>query len=97
MKNIGKIIVAGILAMSLIIWASPSVAGNGHYRSGHRNYYKNDPRNQRFDGYQHNYPSQRYYHYGYGYKPGDFRNSHYSNFGLYLSPNRTRIQIRFGF
>jgi hypothetical protein len=98
MKNIGKIIIAALLAMSLIIWTSPSEAGNGHYRSGHRSYYKNGPSNQRFDRYQHNYPSRRYNnHYGYDYKPRDFRNSHYSNFGLYLSPNRTRIQIRFAF
>ena len=97
MKNIGKIIMAALLVMSLVAWASPSVAGNDHYRPGRVNHYKNDHRNYRSGGYLHNYPRHRYYHYGYHSQTKPFRRGHYSDFGFYLSPNRTRIQIRLGF
>jgi len=97
MKNIGKIMIAVLLAMFLVTWASPSEARSGHYRSIHRNHYENVQRNYRSYGYHRNYPKQRCYNYGYHYKPHDYRYGHYSHFGLYLSPNTSGIHIRFGF
>ena len=97
MKNIGKIIMAALLTMFLVAWASPSVAGNGPHRSGRMNHYRNDHRNYRSGGYLHNYPRHGYYPYGYRYKTEPSRQGHYSDFGFYLSPNGTRIQIRLGF
>ena len=97
MKNIGRIIMVALLAMFLVAWASPSVAGNDHYRPGQMNHYKNDHRNYRFGGYLHNYPRHRYYPYGYRYKTQPFRQGQYSDFGFNLSPMGTRIQIRLGF
>jgi hypothetical protein len=77
MKNITKIIIAVLLAMSLVAWGSPSEARDGHYRSGHskvynkadRSQYQRGYRNQRFYGYHHNYSRQPYYRFGYKYKP----------------------------
>jgi hypothetical protein len=97
MKNIGKIIMVALLAMFLVGWASPSMAGNGHYRPGQMNHYKNDHRNYRFGRYLHNYPRHGYYPYGHRYKTEPFRRGHYSDFGFYLSPNGSRIQINLGF
>ena len=97
MKNIGKIIMAALLAMFLVAWASPSVAGNGHYRSGQMIHHKNDPRNNRFGGHLHNYPRHRYDRYGYQHRTQPFPQGRYSDLGFYLSPEGTRIQIRLGF
>ena len=97
MKNIGKIIMATLLAMSLMAWASLSVAGNGHYRPGQMNHYKNDHTNYSFGGYLHNYTRHRYHHYGNHYQTQPFPPGHYSDLGFYLSPRGTRIQIRLGF
>jgi hypothetical protein len=105
MKKITKIILAVLLAMSLVAWGAPSEARDGHYRSGRskvykkasRSHYQYVYRNQRFYGYHHNYPRHPYYRYGYNYKPNHYGYGHYSHFGLYVSPYRTRISIGFGF
>jgi hypothetical protein len=116
MKNITKIIIAALLAMCLVAWGSPAEARGDHNRSGrskvykkaNRSHYQRVYRNQRFNGYHHNYPKHPYYRYGYKYKPNLYRygynyrpnyygHDHYSLFGLWVSPYRTRIHIRFGF
>ena len=88
MKKIGKIMIAVLLAIFLVTWSSPSEARSGHYRSIHRNHYKNSQRNYRLHGYHRNYPGQRCYNYGYHDRPHHYHYGHYSHFGLYLTPNR---------
>lgn len=89
--------IAVLLAMLLVTWASPSEAWSGRYRSIQRNHYVTGHRNYRLQGYHLNYVRHRYYHYGYNCRPQHYRYGHYSQFGLHLSPNRSSIHIRFGF
>ena len=105
MKNITKIIIAALLAISLVAWGSPAKARDGHYRSGHsgvykkanRSHYQSVYRNQRFYGYNHPYARHPYYRYRYNYRPNYYGYGHYSLFGLSVSPYGTQIHIGFGF
>jgi hypothetical protein len=96
MKNITKIILAVLLAMSLVTWGSPSEARDDHYRSGrskvykkaNRSHYQSVYRNQRLYGYHHNYPRHPYYRHGYKSKPNHYRYGYnyrpnYYGFGNY--------------
>jgi len=97
MKNIGKIMIAALLAMTLVAWASPSEAWSGHGRSGYIKQYKHGNRNHGVNRYTCYYPRQRYYHYGYRYKPQHVVHGHYSHRGLHHSSYGTRAHIRLGF
>jgi len=96
-KNIGRIMVAALLAMTLVAWASPSEARSGHGRSGYTKQYKHDNWNHGVHRYTCYYPGQRNYHYGYRYKSHPVRHGHYAHRGLHDSSYGTRVHIRLGF
>jgi hypothetical protein len=97
MKNIGKIMIAALLAVCLVALASPSGAWSGHGRSMHKKQYKHVKRYHNVYRYHHYYPKHRYYHYGYHYRPHHFRRGYCSHLGLYHSSYGTRVHIGFGF
>ena len=97
MKNISKIVIVALMAMSLLAWASPSGALSGLARSGYKNQYKHLDRHHGIHRYHNYYPRSRYYRYGYNYKPHHFRHGRYSHLGLQHSSRATRIHIRFCF
>jgi hypothetical protein len=89
--------IAALLVVFMIAWASPSEAWSGHGRSAHKNQSTNGKKIRGVHGYHHYHPRPSYYHYGYRYKPDHFRYGHYSNLGLLYSPHGTRVHVSLGF